>query len=222
MGRMGPKHESSSWRVAAEVSFWMRVAVGGDGRVHRLHVYLAWLPALFNREEGRGRPRSDGKAAAMMAAARRVWRGSRVERSTSPLPSRTAGSARGRLKRRQARPHEDVSAFYPLAARLKATGVAATAAEPTACLAYQNARPRPHPARSALASAAALLPAAAATAADDTAGVASSRMSYSRFLEYLDMGRVKKVGQRMSSAAGFIVHDRGRATTHTPPPSTPQ
>lgn len=29
--------------------------------------------------------------------------------------------------------------------------------------------------------------------ADDAGGVASSRMSYSRFLEYLDMGRVKKV-----------------------------
>ena len=40
--------------------------------------------------------------------------------------------------------------------------------------------------------AAATLPGAvnAAKAADD---VASSRMSYSRFLEYLDMGRVKKV-----------------------------
>jgi len=36
------------------------------------------------------------------------------------------------------------------------------------------------------------MPAAAANAADDQ-GVASSRMSYSRFLEYLDMGRVKKV-----------------------------
>ena len=33
----------------------------------------------------------------------------------------------------------------------------------------------------------------AANAAEDAAGVASSRMSYSRFLEYLDMGRVKKV-----------------------------
>ncbi len=33
-----------------------------------------------------------------------------------------------------------------------------------------------------------------AAAADDQQGVASSRMSYSRFLEYLDMGRVKKVG----------------------------
>lgn len=45
-----------------------------------------------------------------------------------------------------------------------------------------------------LGSVAALLPAAAAVAADDNnAGVASSRMSYSRFLEYLDMGRVKKV-----------------------------
>ncbi len=50
---------------------------------------------------------------------------------------------------------------------------------------------------SALAAAVAAVPAAAALvpaarAADDT-GVASSRMSYSRFLEYLDMGRVKKV-----------------------------
>ena len=33
----------------------------------------------------------------------------------------------------------------------------------------------------------------AAARADDAQGVASSRMSYSRFLEYLDMGRVKKV-----------------------------
>ena len=32
-----------------------------------------------------------------------------------------------------------------------------------------------------------------AARADDAQGVASSRMSYSRFLEYLDMGRVKKV-----------------------------
>jgi cell division protease FtsH len=32
-----------------------------------------------------------------------------------------------------------------------------------------------------------------AAKADDAAGVASSRMSYSRFLEYLEMGRVKKV-----------------------------
>mmetsp|Transcript_38915 Transcript_38915/g.86562 ORF Transcript_38915/g.86562 Transcript_38915/m.86562 type:complete len:691 (+) Transcript_38915:164-2236(+) len=46
--------------------------------------------------------------------------------------------------------------------------------------------------RNAVAAAAALLPAAAAKA-DEAAGVASSRMSYSRFLEYLDMGRVKKV-----------------------------
>jgi cell division protease FtsH len=44
-----------------------------------------------------------------------------------------------------------------------------------------------------LGAAAALVPAAAAKAADDAQGVASSRMSYSRFLEYLDMGRVKKV-----------------------------
>jgi hypothetical protein len=52
------------------------------------------------------------------------------------------------------------------------------------------------PSRSVLGSVAALLPAAAARAADDGAGVASSRMSYSRFLEYLDMGRVKKVRGR--------------------------
>jgi acetyl-CoA acetyltransferase len=44
------------------------------------------------------------------------------------------------------------------------------------------------------AGAAALLPAFAARA-DDAAGVASSRMSYSRFLEYLEMGRVKKVSK---------------------------
>jgi cell division protease FtsH len=44
-----------------------------------------------------------------------------------------------------------------------------------------------------VAAAAALVPAFAARAADDAAGVASSRMSYSRFLEYLEMGRVKKV-----------------------------
>lgn len=46
--------------------------------------------------------------------------------------------------------------------------------------------------RNALAAALAVFPAAAARAEDAT-GVASSRMSYSRFLEYLDMGRVKKV-----------------------------
>jgi cell division protease FtsH len=44
----------------------------------------------------------------------------------------------------------------------------------------------------ALAAAVAAFPAAAAKAEDAT-GVASSRMSYSRFLEYLEMGRVKKV-----------------------------
>lgn len=47
--------------------------------------------------------------------------------------------------------------------------------------------------RTALATAAALVPAAAARADDAATNVASSRMSYSRFLEYLDMGRVKKV-----------------------------
>ena len=45
---------------------------------------------------------------------------------------------------------------------------------------------------SARATAAALGPVAAAKA-EDAAGVASSRMSYSRFLEYLEMDRVKKV-----------------------------
>jgi hypothetical protein len=40
----------------------------------------------------------------------------------------------------------------------------------------------------------ALAATAQAARADDAAGVASSRMSYSRFLEYLEMGRVKKVG----------------------------
>ena len=44
----------------------------------------------------------------------------------------------------------------------------------------------------ALAAAVAVAPIAAARA-EDAQGVASSRMSYSRFLEYLDMGRVKKV-----------------------------
>jgi len=46
--------------------------------------------------------------------------------------------------------------------------------------------------RVALLGAAALLPSTEASAADDQ-GVASSRMSYSRFLEYLDLGRVRKV-----------------------------
>ena len=48
---------------------------------------------------------------------------------------------------------------------------------------------------SALAASLAVFPAAAAkrARAEDATGVASSRMSYSRFLEYLDMGRVKKV-----------------------------
>jgi len=49
---------------------------------------------------------------------------------------------------------------------------------------------------SAMTAALAAMPAAAALpalAADDAQGVASSRMSYSRFLEYLEMGRVQKV-----------------------------
>ncbi|KAK3275727.1 ATP-dependent zinc metalloprotease FTSH 2, chloroplastic [Cymbomonas tetramitiformis] len=47
--------------------------------------------------------------------------------------------------------------------------------------------------RNAMGTALAAFPVAAANAADDPQGVASSRMSYSRFLEYLDMDRVKKV-----------------------------
>ncbi|GFR50599.1 hypothetical protein Agub_g12874 [Astrephomene gubernaculifera] len=47
--------------------------------------------------------------------------------------------------------------------------------------------------RNAVAAAAATLVPALAAKADDANGVASSRMSYSRFLEYLEMGRVKKV-----------------------------
>lgn len=45
----------------------------------------------------------------------------------------------------------------------------------------------------ALTAAAATTTIASPAKADDAAGVASSRMSYSRFLEYLEMGRVKKV-----------------------------
>lgn len=52
-----------------------------------------------------------------------------------------------------------------------------------------------------LAGVTALAGTASAARADDAAGVASSRMSYSRFLEYLEMGRVKKVG-RLGHGAG--------------------
>ena len=48
----------------------------------------------------------------------------------------------------------------------------------------------------------ALAATAQAARADDAAGVASSRMSYSRFLEYLEMGRVKKVGAGRRVGAG--------------------
>jgi len=54
---------------------------------------------------------------------------------------------------------------------------------------------------SALAASVAALPAfgrVGAANADDGQGVASSRMSYSRFLEYLDMGRVKKVCEHLA------------------------
>lgn len=50
-----------------------------------------------------------------------------------------------------------------------------------------------HRALAAAVTAAPLLGSVRPAAADDQQGVASSRMSYSRFLEYLDMGRVKKV-----------------------------
>lgn len=64
--------------------------------------------------------------------------------------------------------------------------------------------------RSLLAGAGALAGASAARA-DDAAGVASSRMSYSRFLEYLEMGRVKKVGGRCAAlqAASCVARARG-------------
>ena len=58
---------------------------------------------------------------------------------------------------------------------------------------------------SALAASVAALPAfgrVGAAKADDSQGAASSRMSYSRFLEYLDMGRVKKV----SAQATLLAH----------------
>jgi hypothetical protein len=65
-----------------------------------------------------------------------------------------------------------------------------------------------------LGAAAALVPAAAAKAADDAQGVASSRMSYSRFLEYLDMGRVKKVHCCCCSMCNDITQQLcGRITT---------
>lgn len=49
-------------------------------------------------------------------------------------------------------------------------------------------------------------------AADDQQGVASSRMSYSRFLEYLDMGRVKKVG--LDVGVMLTMHDAACAVAN--------
>lgn len=46
--------------------------------------------------------------------------------------------------------------------------------------------------------------AVSAARAEDAQGVASSRMSYSRFLEYLDMGRVKKVRARQKDPQGSL------------------
>ncbi|KAL4856478.1 ATP-dependent zinc metalloprotease FTSH 2 [Chlorella vulgaris] len=66
----------------------------------------------------------------------------------------------------------------------------------TVVRAQQSQTPEPLPRRSLFAgllAGAGALGAAAAARAEDAAGVASSRMSYSRFLEYLEMGRVKKV-----------------------------
>ncbi len=62
------------------------------------------------------------------------------------------------------------------------------------------------PARRALAAGVAAFPIAAAARAEDASGVASSRMSYSRFLEYLDMGRVKKVLACMLTEAACVLH----------------
>ena len=59
---------------------------------------------------------------------------------------------------------------------------------------------------SALAASVAALPAfgrVGAARADDSQGAASSRMSYSRFLEYLDMGRVKKVSLLISGCSNY-------------------
>ncbi|KAL3144023.1 ATP-dependent zinc metalloprotease FTSH 2, chloroplastic [Trebouxia sp. C0010 RCD-2024] len=62
--------------------------------------------------------------------------------------------------------------------------------------------------QTALAASVAALPAfgkvGAAKAADEGQGVASSRMSYSRFLEYLDMGRVKKVDLYESGTIAIV------------------
>ena len=68
--------------------------------------------------------------------------------------------------------------------------------------------PPPSCRRSLFAGAGALTASARAAKADDAAGVASSRMSYSRFLEYLEMGRVKKVGGMLP--AGWWVLAAGR------------
>ena len=75
----------------------------------------------------------------------------------------------------------------------------------------------------ALAAGVAAFPIAAAARAEDASGVASSRMSYSRFLEYLDMGRVKKVGgsavlcHNVSSAASLplAVHQMSDMSLYT-------
>ena len=64
----------------------------------------------------------------------------------------------------------------------------ATAASCDLCIAATRCR-----ALAAAVGAAPAFGAIKAARAEDAQGVASSRMSYSRFLEYLDMGRVKKV-----------------------------
>lgn len=71
----------------------------------------------------------------------------------------------------------------------------ATLSRPSPCLPSTSTTRPSLPLCSLLAGAGALAGTSAARA-DDAAGVASSRMSYSRFLEYLEMGRVKKVGRQ--------------------------
>jgi len=77
-------------------------------------------------------------------------------------------------------------------AMVRAAGKLGSAHQLEVCAALEESSSRRALLKGSLTAALAAMPAASAFAADD-AGVASSRMSYSRFLEYLDMGRVKKV-----------------------------
>lgn len=85
---------------------------------------------------------------------------------------------------------------FAASAVIRAAGKLGRAHQLEVCAALEDAEPTTRRAllKGSLTAALAAIPAASAVAADkDDAGVASSRMSYSRFLEYLDMGRVKKV-----------------------------